>query len=134
MAFCIVSAIMLAFASVVHAATSSVLIVSAATVAQLVVVITWICFLLGLFVTEPVWAIASIPIPVLVYRYVMKTWDDTKFVFVLHLTALVTAVAVFFGAPYIQGTFSSDIAFLNEKIPTLKFVIPDSVISNPALW
>lgn len=57
-------------------------------------VVTWILFWVKLVVFEPYWALGSLILPALVYRFVLINWHEYKIYFTIHIAAIVASVVI----------------------------------------
>ena len=54
--------------------------------------LTWGLFWFRTLILEPIWAIMSIFMPLLIWRYIFINWEDTKAIFFIHIACLVLSV------------------------------------------
>ena len=58
--------------------------------------LTWICFFVGLLINDTMWAVATLIMPCLVYRYVWLRWEEAgmRWLFISHIAAVGSSFAV----------------------------------------
>lgn len=88
--FALVVTLYITFPDFSRETTVSILLRALRTTAAFVVIVTWVFFWVTLCIIEPIWGLASILLPFLVYKFVIMKWDEVKYVFVWNCAAMLT--------------------------------------------